>query len=174
MVKKKKLSSSIDTAGKSAASLCLLWSCVLLNPCPPAFTHTQRAWQEGCNRFILWPLKEWQLTVRHCQFLRGSGTGTHWDWQRGPQPDMPGNGTSPSWQGTIHLAPSPHGRKSAMLSPPRSQDTAVTAPLPPGPTCGWQAFGDIIFINAMLTRMATFTSLGKNSLASLITHFNGG
>lgn len=73
---KKKLYSSVDTARKSAASLCLLWSCMWLNPCPPAPTPTHRAWQKGCNWFILWPLKEWQLTVRHCQFLRGSGTGT--------------------------------------------------------------------------------------------------
>lgn len=73
--KNKKLYSSVDTARKSAASLCLLWSCMWLNPCPPA-PHTHRAWQKGCNWFILWPLKEWQLTVRHCQFLRGSGTRT--------------------------------------------------------------------------------------------------
>lgn len=64
--------------------------------------------------------------------------------------------------------------ESAEPSPPGSQGTAVSAPLPPGLTGSWQAFGDIVFRNAMLTRMATFTSLGKNSLASLITHFNSG
>lgn len=87
---------------------------------------------------------------------------------------MPGNGTSPSWQGTIHLALSPQGRRSAMLSPAQSWGTAVTAPLPPWPMCSWQAFSDIIFINAGLTQMPSVTSLGKNSLASLITHFHGG
>lgn len=92
----------------------------------------------------------------------------------GQEPNMPGNGSSPFWQGRIHLALSPQGRRSAMLCPAQGWGSAVTAPLPPGPTRTWQAFRDISFIKAGLTQKATFTSLGKNPLASLITHFHGG
>lgn len=103
-------------------------------------SHTPEHATKGCNCFILWPLKEWQLTARPCQFLRGNGTGTHCDWQRGHVPDMPGNGSSPSWKGGINLAPAPQQRKSAALSPPWSQDSSVTAPLAWGPMCGLASF----------------------------------
>lgn len=136
-----------------------------LNPRPPAITHTHGAQQKGCDWFILWPLKEWQLTARHCQFWRGSGRGTHCDWQRGPQPAMPGNSSSPSWQGRIRLAPSPPGRKSVMLSLPEARAHQWLHRWHEDPCAAWKAFRDIIFTNAMLTRVAASTSLGKKLIS---------